>query len=104
VIDGVAAGSPVPLNDYGRAEFKTKSLAGGVHKIRADYHPGKKGSFLASSSPNLFHTQRNKGFPESRLGGGMSHGGTTHGGTAHGGTTHGGTTHGGRTRGSSRKA
>lgn len=40
VIDNVEVGSPVRLNNHGRAFFKTNSLAKGPHEIRAFYTPG----------------------------------------------------------------
>lgn len=57
LVDGVAAGSPVTLDEWSRASFKTASLAPGQHKIRAVYTSGGgKYSYHSSSSPNLLHT------------------------------------------------
>jgi FtsP/CotA-like multicopper oxidase with cupredoxin domain len=68
LIDGVQAGDPVSLEDYGRAHFQLKNdgkLPAGVHMIRAVYKPyGKK--YRGSSSPNLMHTMRNREYPERR--------------------------------------
>jgi FtsP/CotA-like multicopper oxidase with cupredoxin domain len=80
LIDGVAAGPPVRLDNRGQASFNTNSLGVGEHKIRAVYEPGGaygcllwtwlililkmlglarpigKGGFSSCSSPNLLHT------------------------------------------------
>lgn len=68
VIDDIAAGPPVPLDDRGRAYFKTKNLIAGEHKIRAEYKPGgRKSTYRPSASPNLTFVARNKNYPKGFL-------------------------------------
>jgi FtsP/CotA-like multicopper oxidase with cupredoxin domain len=56
LVDGVAAGPPVELDERGQAPFKTSELAAGEHKIRAAYDSGGgKYSYHSSSSPTLLH-------------------------------------------------
>jgi FtsP/CotA-like multicopper oxidase with cupredoxin domain len=56
MVDGVATGSPVTLDNKGRAQRTLNHLDVGAHKIRAVYTPGGGAdSYQSSSSPNLLH-------------------------------------------------
>ena len=57
LVDSVAAGRPVKLDERGRAHFTTNRLGAGTHMIRAAYTPGGgKDSYYPSTSRNLLHT------------------------------------------------
>jgi hypothetical protein len=56
LIDGMPAGSPVQLDQRGRASFTTNRLGRGDHRIRAAYGGGGKHNHRSSSSPTLLHT------------------------------------------------
>ena len=64
MVDGVAAGVPVALDERGRASLKLERLAGGEHRIRAVYSSGDgKYGYHSSSSPNLLHmVKKGSGF------------------------------------------
>jgi hypothetical protein len=57
MVDGVAAGPPVKLDEKGRAQHTLDHLDAGEHKIRASYtSDGGENSYRSSTSPNLLHT------------------------------------------------
>jgi FtsP/CotA-like multicopper oxidase with cupredoxin domain len=57
LIDGVAAGAPVKLDERGQARLTTNRLGAGAHKIRAAYTSGGgENGYHSSASPNLLHT------------------------------------------------
>ena len=57
LVDGVAAGTSVKLDEKGRARLRLDRLNVGEHKIRAAYTSDDgEDSYHSSSSPNLLHT------------------------------------------------
>lgn len=60
LVDGVAAGAPVPLDANGRARFTIPRLDAGTHRIRATYTPADGERYHASGSPSLEHTVQGK--------------------------------------------
>ena len=57
LVDGVAAGPPIKLNEKGHAQLTLDRLDSGAHKIRASYTSEHgQDSYHPSSSPNLLHT------------------------------------------------
>ena len=57
LVDGVAAGTPVKLDEKGRASQTLDRLGAGAHKIRATFTSDDgEYSYHSSSSPNLLHT------------------------------------------------
>lgn len=56
LVDGVAAGPAIKLNEKGHAQITLNSLKSGAHKIRASYTPGgAKDGYHSSTSPTLTH-------------------------------------------------
>jgi hypothetical protein len=57
LVDGVAAGPSVKIDEKGRARLTLDRLDAGAHKIRATYTSDEgKDSYHSSTSPNLLHT------------------------------------------------
>lgn len=57
LVDGVAAGPPVKIDEKGRARLTLDRLDTGAHKIRATYTSDDgENSYHTSASPNLLHT------------------------------------------------
>jgi len=54
MVDGVAAGPPVKIDEKGRAQHTLDHLDAGEHKIRASY-TSDGGDYHSSTSPNLLH-------------------------------------------------
>jgi len=55
MVDGVATGPPVKIDEKGRAQHTLDHLDAGEHKIRASY-TSDGGDYHSSTSPNLLHT------------------------------------------------
>jgi FtsP/CotA-like multicopper oxidase with cupredoxin domain len=55
LIDNVAAGTPVTLDNRGRAQLTTNKLSVGTHTIRAAYNSGDANGYQPSTSPNVIH-------------------------------------------------
>ena len=66
IVDGVAAGSPVVVDEKGRAQLTLDQLGIGAHEIRAAYTSDvEEDGYRPSSSPNLLHTVvKDSGVPE----------------------------------------
>lgn len=57
LVDGVAAGPPIKMDEKGRAQLTLDRLDTGAHKIRAAYTSDEgEDSYHSSASPNLLHT------------------------------------------------
>src|SRR5215203_427999 len=54
MVEGVAAGPPVKIDEKGRAQHTLDHLDAGEHKIRASY-TSDGGDYHSSTSPNLLH-------------------------------------------------
>jgi len=54
-IDNVPAGSPIKVDNQGRAHFTTNNLSVGTHKIRAAYKSDDANSYQPSTSPDITH-------------------------------------------------
>lgn len=69
LIDDVAAGTPVTLDQQGRARLATNKLPVGTHTIRASYDSGDANGYQPSTSPNLTHrVEEGPGARESKSG------------------------------------
>ncbi|HWZ44626.1 MAG TPA: multicopper oxidase family protein [Candidatus Saccharimonadales bacterium] len=57
IVDGVPMKPSAKLDKHGRARTKVVLVKEGVHKVRAEYVPGRENKIChSSSSPNLLHT------------------------------------------------